>query len=98
MEAPFPRCFSAGTRFALYLFVRGERNDPMPEPTPSSPSSASSSAHDLPLAAGATLLTLVGYLEPAARIPAGTLVLMTPLLMLLGAVRRRHALAHPPGT
>lgn len=65
----------------------------MLEPTPSS---SSSPAHDLPLAAGATLLTLVGYLEPAARIPAGTLVLTTLLLMLLGAVRRRHALARPP--
>jgi len=68
----------------------------MPEPTPSSASSSPSPAHDLPLAAGATLLTLVGYLEPAARIPAGALVLTTLLLMLLGAVRRRHALASPP--
>ena len=68
----------------------------MPEPTPSSLSSSSSPAHDLPLAAGATLLTLVGYLEPAARIPAGALALTTLLLLLLGAVRRRHALARPP--
>jgi hypothetical protein len=68
----------------------------MPEPTPSSLSSSSSPAHDLPFAVGATLLTLVGYLEPAARIPAGALVLATLLLLLLGAVRRRHALAPPP--
>ena len=68
----------------------------MPEPTPSSLSSSASTAHDFPLAAGATLLTLVGYLEPAARIPAGALVLTTLLLLLLGAVRRRHALARPP--
>ena len=81
----------------MEAYVRGERNNLMPEPTPSLLSSTSSSpAHDLPLAAGATLLTLVGYLEPAARIPAGTLVLTTLLLMLLGAVRRRHALARPP--
>ncbi len=69
----------------------------MPEPTPHSTTSSSSSpAHDLPLAAGATLLVLVGYLEPAARIPAGALALTTLLLLLLGAVRRRHALARPP--
>ncbi len=72
----------------------------MPEPTPtpaSSTSSSSSPAFDFPLAAGATLLTLVGYLEPAARIPAGALTLSTLLLLLLGAVRRRNALARPPG-
>lgn len=68
----------------------------MREPTPSSLSSSSAPAHDLPLAAGATLLILVGYLEPAARIPAGALALTTLLLLLLGAVRRRHALARPP--
>ena len=68
----------------------------MLEPTPSSPSSSTSSASDLPLAAGATLLTLIGYLEPAARVPAGALTLSTLLLLLLGAVRRRSALARPP--
>ena len=68
----------------------------MPEPTPSPPASSSSPAHHLPLVAGTTLLILVGYLEPAARIPAGALVLTTLLLLLLGAVRRRHALARPP--
>ena len=67
----------------------------MLEPTPSVPTS-SSPAHDVPLAAGATLLTLVAYLEPAARIPAGALTLSALLLLWLGAVRRRHALARPP--
>ena len=68
------------------------------EPTPTSPasSSSSSSADDLPLVAGATLLTLIGYLEPAARLSAGALVFTTLLLLLVGAVRRRHALAYPP--
>jgi hypothetical protein len=68
----------------------------MPEPTPHSTASSTSPAHDLPLAAGATLLALVGCLEPAARIPAGALTLTTLLLLLLGAVRRRDALARPP--
>ena len=68
----------------------------MLEPTPSSPSTSSSPAHDLPLAAGATLLTLIGCLEPAARIPAGALTLSALLLLWLGAVRRRSALARPP--
>jgi hypothetical protein len=69
----------------------------MLEPTPDCSSSSSPSpAHDLPLAAGATLLMLVGYLEPAARIPAGALTLSTLLLLWLGAVRRRSALARPP--
>lgn len=68
----------------------------MPEPTPHSPSSSTSTASDLPLAAGATLLTLVGYVEPAARVPAGALALTTLLLLLLGAVRRRFAFARPP--
>ena len=68
----------------------------MLEPTPSSPATSTSSAPDLPLAAGATLLCLIGYFEPAARIPAGALTLPTLLLMLLGAVRRRDALARPP--
>lgn len=69
----------------------------MLEPTPDCSSSTSSSpAHDLPLAAGATLLTLVAYLEPAARIPAGALTLSTLLLLWLGAVRRRSVSARPP--
>ena len=68
----------------------------MPEPTPDTPASSSSTAHDLPLAAGATLLTLVGFIEPAARVPAGALVLTILLLLLLGAVRRRLAFARPP--
>ena len=63
-------------------------------PTPHNP--ASSSTTDLPLAAGATLLSLVGYVEPAARVPAGALVLTTLLLLLLGAVRRRVAPPVPP--
>jgi hypothetical protein len=67
----------------------------MPEPTPESRSSPST-ASDLPLAAGATLLALVGYVDPAARVPAGALVLTTLLLLLLGAVRRRFAFARPP--
>ena len=67
----------------------------MLEPTPSV-STSSSPAHDVSLAAGATLLTLVAYLEPAARIPAGALTLSALLLLWLGAVRRRHALARPP--
>jgi hypothetical protein len=68
----------------------------MLEPIPSSPSTSSSPAHDLPLAAGATLLTLIGCLEPAARIPAGALTLSALLLLWLGAVRRRSALTRPP--
>lgn len=68
----------------------------MLEPTPSSSSTSSSPAHDLPLAAGATLLTLIGCLEPSARIPAGALTLSALLLLWLGAVRRRSALARPP--
>jgi hypothetical protein len=68
----------------------------MPEPTPHTPASSSSTASDLPLAAGATLLTLVGYVEPAARVPAGALVLTTLLLLLLGAMRRRCVFACPP--
>ncbi len=67
----------------------------MLEPTPDC-SSSSSPAHDFPLAAGATLLTLVAYLEPAARIPAGALTLSALLLLWLGAVRRRSASACPP--
>ena len=63
----------------------------MPEPTPDTTSTSPSTATDLPLAAGATLLALVGFLEPAARIPAGALTLSTLLLLLLGAVRRRNA-------
>jgi hypothetical protein len=59
-------------------------------------SSSTSSASDLPLAAGATLLTLVGYLEPAARIPAGALSGTALLVALLGVVRRRIAFARPP--
>jgi hypothetical protein len=68
----------------------------MLEPTPSSPSTSSSPASDLPLAAGATLLILVGCLEPAARFPAGALALSALLLLWLGAVRRRSALVRPP--
>jgi hypothetical protein len=68
----------------------------MLEPTPHCAASSSSPAHDLPLAAGATLLTFVAYLEPAARIPAGALTLSALLLLWLGAVRRRSALARPP--
>lgn len=68
----------------------------MPLPTPDTTSTSSSPASDLPLAAGATLLTLVGYLEPAARLPAGALTLSTLLLLLLGAVRRRNAWASSP--
>jgi hypothetical protein len=69
----------------------------MLEPTPDCFSSTSSSpASDIPLAAGATLLALIGYLEPAARIPAGALTLSALLLLWLGAVRRRNALARPP--
>jgi hypothetical protein len=67
----------------------------MPTPTPDC-RSASSTSSDLPLAAGATLLSLVGVVEPAARVPAGALVLTTLLLLLLGAVRRRAASARPP--
>ena len=67
----------------------------MPLPTPQYPTSTST-ASDLPLAAGATLLTLVGFVEPAARIPAGTLVLTTLLLLFLGAVRRRLASTPTP--
>jgi hypothetical protein len=66
----------------------------MPLPTPDNPDSSSTT--DLPLAAGATLLSLVGYVEPAARVPAGALVLTTLLLLLLGAVRRRVARPVPP--
>jgi hypothetical protein len=70
----------------------------MPEPKPhfAVPAASSSTASDLPLAAGATLLTLVGLVEPAARVPAGALVLTTLLLLLLSAVRRRLAFARPP--
>lgn len=69
----------------------------MLEPTPSVFSSTSPSpASDFPLAAGATLLPLVAYLEPAARIPAGALTLSALLLLWLCAVRRRSALARPP--
>lgn len=56
----------------------------------------SSPAHDLPLAAGATLLLLVACLEPAARVPAGALILPTLLLLHLGARRRRRASIRPP--
>ena len=66
----------------------------MPEPTPDY--SASSSSTDFPLAAGATLLSFVGYVEPAARVPASALVLTTLLLLLLGAVRRHLAPPVPP--
>ncbi len=68
----------------------------MLEPIPTPPASSSSPAHDLPLAAGATLLSLVAYLEPAARVPAGALTLSTLLLLWLGAVRRRNASIRPP--
>ena len=67
----------------------------MLEPTPRV-SASSSPAHDLPLAAGATLLSLVAYLEPASRVPAGALTLSTLLLLWLGAVRRRSASIRPP--
>jgi len=69
----------------------------MPEPLLHSTSTSTSTASDLPLAAGATLLTLVGYVEPAARIPAGALVLTTLLLLLLGVMRHRRPFARPPG-
>jgi hypothetical protein len=68
----------------------------MLEPTPYSTASSSSPASDFPLAAGATLLSLVSYLEPAARFPAGALTLSTLLLLWLGAVRRRSVSARPP--
>jgi hypothetical protein len=80
---------------ALHARIRGERELPMPEPTPDY-SSSSSSSTDLPLAAGATLLSLVGYVEPASRVPAGALVLTTLLLLLLGVVRRHLAPPVPP--
>jgi hypothetical protein len=68
----------------------------MLEPTPTTSASSSSTASDLPLAAGATLLTFVAYLEPAARFPAGALTLSTLLLLWLGAVRRRSASTRSP--
>ena len=68
----------------------------MLEPTSDVSVSSSSPAHDLPLAAGATLLSLVAFLEPAARVPAGALTLSTLLLLWLGAVRRRSASIRPP--
>ncbi len=68
----------------------------MPDTSTTATDSSSSSAYDLPLAAGATLLTVAGYFEPAARIPAGALILSALLLLHLGAVRRRLASARPP--
>lgn len=68
----------------------------MYEPTPHTSTTSSSPAHDLPLAAGATLLSFVAYLEPAARVPAGALTLSTLLLLWLGAVRRRSVSVRPP--
>jgi hypothetical protein len=68
----------------------------MTDTRPCSSAPSTSSASDFPRAAGATLLTLIGCLEPAARVPAGALILTTLLVALLGVVRRRLAFARPP--